>query len=277
MSTVLLLTGSAPRHLALAATLIEQGVQVKAILSENGYSPYSNNIASEHSSVIFEHFKEREATENAIFSYALDFFNPRSHYNCLIKSVPLRSFRGPDFDRLVAEIGPDIIAVYGTSIIKGNVIDSYAGRILNLHLGLSPYYRGSGTLFYPYLNQESFLSGSTFMLLDAGIDTGSVVHQRRLEMDSSKSFHENCCYHMADLFSDYSRILLDHKSILLTACRHRSIMNWAMQPRRYYRDCDFDEHSLIKAMQYFYSQECLADSLNAKKLMNYSILSHAGL
>ena len=38
--------------------------------------------------------------------------------------------------------------VYGTTIIKGDLIRIFEKRIINLHLGLSPYYRGAGTNFF---------------------------------------------------------------------------------------------------------------------------------
>ena len=55
----------------------------------------------------------------------------------------------------------------------------YEGRFINIHLGLSPYYRGSGTNFFPFVNNELQFVGTTFMLIDKGIDTGRIIHQLR--------------------------------------------------------------------------------------------------
>ena len=66
---------------------------------------------------------------------------------------------------------PDIIIVYGSSIIAP-LTNDFKNKIINVHLGLSPYYRGSGTNFYPILNSKPEYIGVTFMFLDKGIDTG---------------------------------------------------------------------------------------------------------
>jgi methionyl-tRNA formyltransferase len=44
---------------------------------------------------------------------------------------------------------------------------------------LSPYYRGSGTNFFPFVNNEPEYVGATFMYIDEGIDTGEIIHQIR--------------------------------------------------------------------------------------------------
>src|SRR5207302_1640208 len=38
---------------------------------------------------------------------------------------------------------PDIVVLFGASIISPSLLDLFPGRIVNVHLGLSPYYRGS--------------------------------------------------------------------------------------------------------------------------------------
>ena len=75
------------------------------------------------------------------------------------------------------ELNPTQILVYGTSIIKGELVNYFTGKILNLHLGISPYYRGSGTNYFPFVNNEPEYAGCTFMYLDHGIDTGEIIHQ----------------------------------------------------------------------------------------------------
>ena len=45
---------------------------------------------------------------------------------------------------------PDIIIVMGTSLIKDEIIKIPKLGILNIHTGLSPYYRGGMTNFWPF-------------------------------------------------------------------------------------------------------------------------------
>jgi len=74
---------------------------------------------------------------------------------------------------------PDLIIVYGASIIKEELLNHFPKKILNVHLGLSPYYRGTGTNFWPLVENLPQCVGATFMYIDAGIDTGEIIHQIR--------------------------------------------------------------------------------------------------
>jgi phosphoribosylglycinamide formyltransferase 1 len=84
---------------------------------------------------------------------------------------------------------PDLIIAYGCSIIRSRLLNTFSGRFLNIHLGLSPYYRGSGTNFWPFVNGELQFLGTTFMHIDAGIDTGEIVHQLRAGICHGDNVH----------------------------------------------------------------------------------------
>ena len=79
-------------------------------------------------------------------------------------------------------------------------------KILNLHLGLSPYYRGAGTNYFPFVNNEPEYVGSTFMYLDEGIDTGEIIHQIRPLINITDSFHQLSNRFLIHSFKTYSKI-----------------------------------------------------------------------
>ena len=85
---------------------------------------------------------------------------------------------------------PDVALVFGTGILRQPFIDAFAGRIINLHLGLSPYYRGAGTNFWPLVNREPEYVGATIHYLDAGIDTGPIIAHVRPEILPADGPHE---------------------------------------------------------------------------------------
>lgn len=82
----------------------------------------------------------------------------------------------------ICSINPNLIITYGCSIIKPKLINLFRNRILNVHLGLSPYYYGSGTNFHALVNNELHFFGYTFMYMDEGIDTGQIIHQSRADI-----------------------------------------------------------------------------------------------
>jgi methionyl-tRNA formyltransferase len=95
----------------------------------------------------------------------------------LVRRVP--SHNGAACRALLAEIGPDVIAVFGTGVIKAPVIRLARRAILNLHTGLSPIYRGSDTIFWALHNEEPQHVGVTVHLLDEGVDTGAIIRTGR--------------------------------------------------------------------------------------------------
>jgi methionyl-tRNA formyltransferase len=82
-------------------------------------------------------------------------------------------------DRRVVELAqrlsPDIIAVFGTSLIKGPLLKMGRHGIVNLHGGLSPEYRGADCTFWALYNGEPEKVGCTIHFIDNGIDTGSLI------------------------------------------------------------------------------------------------------
>ncbi len=75
----------------------------------------------------------------------------------------------------VREKRPDALILFGTGILKEVWFREFGDRIINLHLGLSPYYRGSGTNFWPLVNREPQYVGATILVTDEGVDTGKII------------------------------------------------------------------------------------------------------
>ncbi len=71
--------------------------------------------------------------------------------------------------------------VFGASWLKGSWFGAFPDRLFNLHLGLSPYYRGVGTNFWPLHDGLPEYVGATVHRLDAGIDTGPILFHVRPE------------------------------------------------------------------------------------------------
>ena len=70
---------------------------------------------------------------------------------------------------------PDLIAVFGTSLMRGELLKQGRLGIVNLHGGLSPEYRGADCTFWALYNGEPEKVGCTLHWIDAGIDTGSLI------------------------------------------------------------------------------------------------------
>ena len=83
------------------------------------------------------------------------------------------------------------------SILAGDIIDAYTGRIINLHPALLPKFGGQGMygghVHQAVLEAGETESGCTVHLVDAGTDTGPILLQRKVPVlsgDTSESLAE---------------------------------------------------------------------------------------
>jgi methionyl-tRNA formyltransferase len=91
----------------------------------------------------------------------------------LLSTVP--HIDHPDVVALADRLRPDVIAVFGTSLIRGALLTGGRLGIFNLHGGLSPLYRGADCTFWALHNGEPDQVGCTLHRIDAGIDTGALI------------------------------------------------------------------------------------------------------
>jgi phosphoribosylglycinamide formyltransferase 1 len=79
----------------------------------------------------------------------------------------------------------DLIVLAGfLSILKGEIVRRYSGRIINLHPSLLPKFGGDGMyggrVHRAVLDAGEKESGCTVHLVDAGVDTGPILLQRKV-------------------------------------------------------------------------------------------------
>ncbi len=88
-----------------------------------------------------------------------------------------------DCEDLLESIKPDIIVVYGTALIRDNIFTKAGNCTLNMHTGLSPYYRGDSTLFWPIYYNDREKLGVTVHQLVPEVDGGDIVYTGNVEYE----------------------------------------------------------------------------------------------
>ncbi|MEZ6855059.1 formyltransferase family protein [Halodesulfovibrio aestuarii] len=186
---IVILTGAEPRHTFMRkAIAFDPRFDVLMSICEGAENSLSAQFAAmkEPDAMMREHVAQREQSEQ-------DFFG---HYAELVEDVskPVYIAKG-DVNRaeIVEQVKskrPDLIVCFGCSLLRDVWLTAFGGKILNMHLGLSPYYRGSGTNFWAMVNGDFDLVGATFMILDKGIDTGPIIHQVRARISPNDSPHD---------------------------------------------------------------------------------------
>ena len=68
----------------------------------------------------------------------------------------------------------DATLVYGCGIIKKNLYDNLPKPVINIHGGISPYFKGSSSLLYSLALGQPELLGMTIHDIDEGIDSGNI-------------------------------------------------------------------------------------------------------
>lgn len=187
MTTAIALTSTFPRHRFIVNRLTETLDLVGVWQEEKSFRPERYARTVEDEMVIARHFQDRDASEAQYFA---------AHHQMRLDASAICRSVAPDGCNEVGEIetmrrlAPDVVLVFGTSILRRALTDAFDGRILNLHLGLSPYYRGAGTNFWPLVNREPEYVGATIHYLDAGIDTGPIVAHVRPDIRGEDGPHD---------------------------------------------------------------------------------------
>lgn len=176
---IVIITSNAIRHnyFKLMFSLSEKIHILKTYVEHTGnislkINPPKNEVME---NLVHYHFDARHNSEYDFFSDIVQHV-PDNSNSKNIKKGDINK------DKVIDEIealNPDLIVTYGCSIIKPRLIHLFQDRIINVHLGLSPYYMGSGTNFHCLVNNEFYFEGYTFMYMDCGIDTGEIIHQER--------------------------------------------------------------------------------------------------
>jgi len=99
-----------------------------------------------------------------------------------------KEFRSPKGIKRLRELELDyIIAVHFPYIFPKEVLEIPKEGVLNLHPAFLPYNRGWHTPSWSIL--ENTPAGATLHFMDEGIDTGDIVHQRKIEILPNDTAH----------------------------------------------------------------------------------------
>jgi len=135
----------------------------------------------------FLKFESRKRTEELANSYG---FEIESVMSCENKFLP-RTINDVEVIEHVKKINPDLIIVNGTRIIKKSIIDGVGVSMVNMHVGITPKYRGVHGGYWALANNDIEHCGVTAHLIDPGIDTGGVISQRTIEITKKDNY---CTY-----------------------------------------------------------------------------------
>lgn len=184
---IVTLTADSLRHSYVRKVFgLSDGIEVLRTYCETKGGNLLEEARAKDETVRVEHLEQRIRSENDYFG---PFVNVTPDYSNQVE-IPYGSVNERENYEEIVDLDPDLLVVYGSSLIKDPLLSEYQGRILNVHLGLSPYYRGTGTNFWPLVNGEPEYVGATFMYIDEGVDTGEIIHQLRARVHPGDGPHD---------------------------------------------------------------------------------------
>ena len=165
-------TSNQPRHLALINRLASISEVTYAVMECTTVFPGQVQDFYNKSTVMKNYFtKVIEAEKNVFGGLAFLKNNVRS---LSIKSDDLNLMAQ---DQLKEVLNSDVYVVFGASFIKGWLIQFLVDHgAINIHMGLSPYYRGSSCNFWALHDARPHYVGATIHLLSKGLDSGAMLY-----------------------------------------------------------------------------------------------------
>jgi methionyl-tRNA formyltransferase len=186
---VIIVSGTHPRHLSIHRKIIERFDVVGAIVMEREEllpTPPSDSAELDQRN-FNRHFAERLDVETSVYGTPTpnDVFGDVSVYGC--DKATLNSAAAAEF---AESCKADIAIIFGPGIIAAPLFEALPSPKLNMHLGLSPWYKGSATLFWPFFNMEPQWAGVTIHEIVANVDAGGIVHQCVPELLRGDGIHD---------------------------------------------------------------------------------------
>jgi folate-dependent phosphoribosylglycinamide formyltransferase PurN len=126
---------------------------------------------------IVESRRDKRAVKEIFTSKSTDHIEKKDDIDILevedINSEEVRDF--------LIKKSPQLVVVSGAPLIKKHILQAVEGRIINMHPGLAPQYRGRYGSFWPIYNKEPELVGVTVHFVDEGVDTGAILLQQQVD------------------------------------------------------------------------------------------------
>lgn len=133
-------------------------------------------------SIIIYYFYQRKYAKDMEFSEKRinKSFNKRFN-NLKLNLIEFQNYN--DIFSLIQKSNPDFLISLGGPLIPRKILNLVNGYSINQHAGLSPFYKGNYTTFWPLYHRQILKIGTTVHLTDTGADTGCILRRERVSID----------------------------------------------------------------------------------------------
>lgn len=164
-------TSNQPRHIALIESLASISDVVYAVQECITVFPGQIEDFYKRTDVMQEYFHHVIEAENILFGDVR--FLPSNVRSMSLKAGDLNK---SNIESITPALDSDYYIVFGSSFIKGDLLEFLVSkRAINIHMGISPYYRGSSCNFWALYDKKPDYVGATIHLLSKGLDSGDIL------------------------------------------------------------------------------------------------------
>lgn len=182
---IVFITGSHPRHAYIARALASTGRLAGLVIEqrEEHVPEPPNNLSTELKKLFNLHFNKRAEAEQF-------FFNNGDFPTVPTLNVSHQSLNGRETLDFLEQLQPKLLLSYGCHMLTDETLSKVDGHRWNIHGGLSPWYRGGVTHFWPSYMLEPQMTGMTVHELTQQLDAGAVVHQCVADLVRGDGIHQ---------------------------------------------------------------------------------------
>ena len=148
--------------------------------------------------------------------------------------------------KLLKKINPDVIITYGCPFLEEKIYKLAKKYYLNIHGGLSPWYKGSITNFWPTFFLKPANTGFTLHEISKNINSGNIFFQTNLNPNINHGIIENNIYALIKFCKVVPKKL---KKIIYSNKRYQGLKQKSYG--KIWTKNDFSEHLLYVVYKYY--------------------------
>ncbi|WP_417763559.1 formyltransferase family protein [Shewanella sp.] len=199
--SIVFVCGNHPRHAYIARCLATTGKLAYVIVEEREkFLPTAPASLDVSLRTLFEHhFHERERIE------AL-FFGETDWPDVPKLSISIKDLNSKAVIDTIKQYATDLLISYGCHKLNQELLDSAPKHKWNCHGGLSPWYKGAITHFWPSYMLEPQMTGMTVHQLSNQLDAGAIIHQCAAPLVRGDTLHMLAARAVTALGEDLPRL-----------------------------------------------------------------------
>jgi len=168
---IALFSSNQPRHVFFAEKLIAMGHEVHMVQEVSTLTPGKKKGIFRRSETMARYFERVIAAERELFGTPRDVKGAGS-----VIKVPMGEISGEPLSKFEKVLSCESIILFGCSYIKGDLAEALIDlKAVNIHMGISPFFRGNSCNFWALYDDYPEHVGATVHRLDRGLDSGPIL------------------------------------------------------------------------------------------------------